>query len=402
MYKKIISMMVILCMALSFTAGTVFAIDENAEIKAAMKAIDAGKDTLQITYDMSPDAFLAAASKLLPEGSTVTLSFSKETDYRLYNATSEKDGSLFVNILFTCGVYTRHEMFDIKIPKLTGTDAELNADNEKINKDKALVSKALTQRSYTNDTTKEDILETVRAAVENGSTVEWADDYEKIDATTSTMGSIKGTLNLKLNQVRASVKVAKTIRRVTNTQPSKPEDVSGNTETKTSFSDVKADAYYAAAVAWAVEKKITAGTSDTTFSPDDTCTRAQILTFLWRAVGSPKIGAKNPFSDVSADDYYYDAAIWANQKGMVLGDKFEGNTPCTRSSTVMYLWKNAGAPNGASAVSFGDVDNSADYAKAVAWAVENKITSGTSATEFSPEMICNRGQIVTFLNRAVK
>ena len=168
------------------------------------------------------------------------------------------------------------------------------------------------------------------------------------------------------------------------------------------FDDVKSDAYYADAVKWAVEKKITAGTSDTTFSPDDTCTRAQILTFLWRAVGSPKADTQNPFSDVSADDYYYDAAIWASEKGMVSSDKFEGNMPCTRSSTVTYIWKNAGCPPASVLGTFRDVDTGANYAGAVAWAVASGVTSGTSSAEFSPDMICSRGQIVTFLNRALK
>ncbi len=167
------------------------------------------------------------------------------------------------------------------------------------------------------------------------------------------------------------------------------------------FSDVRHDAYYANAVKWAVEKNITVGTTATTFSPDDTCTRAQILTFLWRAVGSPKATAKNPFSDISASDYFYDAAIWASENGMVTGSKFEGNTPCTRASTVTYMWKNAGAPQTDISNKFNDVASGSDYAEAVAWAVKTSVTSGTSDTEFSPDTICSRGQIVTFLNRAL-
>lgn len=169
-----------------------------------------------------------------------------------------------------------------------------------------------------------------------------------------------------------------------------------------SFKDVSSDAYYANAVKWAVERNITTGTSQTTFSPDETCTRAQILTFLWRAVGSPETNAANPFSDVKKSDYYYGAALWASEKGMVKGNKFEGETPCLRSSTVTYLWQNSGSPEAEKISSFEDVSASAEYAKAVSWAVENGVTSGTSATEFSPNEICSRGQIVTFLNRAIK
>lgn len=167
------------------------------------------------------------------------------------------------------------------------------------------------------------------------------------------------------------------------------------------FTDVSSDAYYANAVKWAVNKKITAGTSSTTFSPNDTCTRAQILTFLWRAVGSPKSNAANPFSDVKNDAYYCDAAIWASEKGMVTGSVFNGDTPCTRSSTVTYLWQNAGEEDVTADKEFNDVPSGSDYAMAIAWAVSNGVTSGTSDTTFSPDEICSRGQIVTFLNRAL-
>ena len=176
-------------------------------------------------------------------------------------------------------------------------------------------------------------------------------------------------------------------------QPSQSESLS--------FADVAADAYYADAVKWAVERKITTGTSDTTFSPADTCTRAQILTFLWRAVGAPESDGENPFSDVKESDYYYGAAVWAYEKGMVTGNQFGADTPCTRSSTVTYLWQNAGSPQWSEESTFADVDSGSEYAKAVAWAVGNGVTSGMSDTEFSPEVICDRGQIVTFLKRAL-
>lgn len=167
------------------------------------------------------------------------------------------------------------------------------------------------------------------------------------------------------------------------------------------FNDVKLTDWFADAVSWAVEKGITAGTSATTFSPADTCTRAQILTFLWRAVGSPKADMANSFEDVKSTDYYYNAALWAKEKGMVSGSHFEGNTPCTRAYTVIYLWKNAGSPTVKPSDTFADVDKNAEYAQAVAWALENGVTSGTSATTFSPNDTCTRGQIVTFLKRAL-
>lgn len=174
------------------------------------------------------------------------------------------------------------------------------------------------------------------------------------------------------------------------------------TEDAPRFMDVPADAYYAVPVAWAVDKKITSGTSLTTFSPANTCTRAHILTFLWRAVGSPKDSSGNHFNDVCSDDYFYNAALWAYDMGMVEGESFEGDLACTRAATVTYLWQCAGSPEPDGECAFDDVPADAPYAEAVAWAVENNITTGTSATTFSPNMVCDRGQIVTFLHRALK
>ena len=166
------------------------------------------------------------------------------------------------------------------------------------------------------------------------------------------------------------------------------------------FSDVKTGDYFAEPVLWAVEKGITAGTSATTFSPNTDCSVAQILTFLWRANGSPKSSGSNPFTDIKSGDYYAEAAVWAYEKGMVSGSTFGGNTPCTRSMAVTYMWKAAGSPN-AGKSGFTDVPANANYAGAVAWAVEQGVTAGTSASTFSPDNVCTRGQIVTFLYRGL-
>ena len=167
------------------------------------------------------------------------------------------------------------------------------------------------------------------------------------------------------------------------------------------FSDVKETDYFADAVLWAVEKNITSGTSKATFSPDATCSKAQILTFLWRANGSPDPMAENPFTDVKTTDYFYKAALWAAEKGLVSGSTFGANTDCTRAMTMEYMWKAAGSPAASYNGKFNDVPASADYAQAVAWAVEQKITSGTGGNNFSPAATCTRGQIVSFLHRAM-
>ncbi len=179
------------------------------------------------------------------------------------------------------------------------------------------------------------------------------------------------------------------------------EDMTPHSTAVSTFSDVSETAYYAQPVQWAVEKGITAGTSSTTFSPDATCTTAEILTFLWRSQDQPEPSIKNPFTDVTPEAYYYQAALWAYETGLISGTSFHGDTPCTRSATVTYLWKLAGSPS-ASYAAFTDVPDTADCAQAVAWAVSKDITSGTSANTFSPEMVCSRSQIVTFLYRAYK
>ena len=274
-------------------------------------------------------------------------------------------------------------------------------------------------------------------------------------------------------------------------------------QTFAGFTDVKESDYFADPVRWAVDKMITAGTSATTFSPNQNCTVAQIVSFLYRAYGSPNVNVSNPFSDVKSSDYYYDAARWAYEKGIVTGSTFGGNRPCTRAMAVDYMWKAAGGPYADFAIydgylnkytgsssdvvipnivsiidmdwypepkkltsvtipsrvtligmdafyncdnltdvyyegseaqwqaikveepisnnalskatihynskmpekvvntGFTDVPSTADCAEAVKWAVDKGVTAGTSATTFSPDSVCTRGQIVTFLHRAL-
>ena len=168
------------------------------------------------------------------------------------------------------------------------------------------------------------------------------------------------------------------------------------------FVDVSGGSYYEDAVLWAVREGITSGTTATTFSPGASCTRAQMVTFLWRAAGSPKASGSNPFRDVSADTYYYDAVLWAVENGITSGisaDAFAPDAMVTRAQTVTFLYRAAGSPAAAPGSSFSDVSGNAYYADAVSWAVEKGITSGTAAAAFSPDADCTRAQIVTFLYR---
>ena len=170
---------------------------------------------------------------------------------------------------------------------------------------------------------------------------------------------------------------------------------------ETNFTDVPSGSWYEEPISWAVEEGVTTGTSESTFSPDVTCSKAEILTFIWRACGSQEPAISNPFTDISSVDYYYNAALWAYENGIVDGIVFSPNTPCSRSMAVTYLWAKEGRPTPSTSASFTDVGSNADYVQAVSWAVEQEITNGTSATAFSPDEICSRSQIVTFLYRDV-
>ena len=179
----------------------------------------------------------------------------------------------------------------------------------------------------------------------------------------------------------------------------------GNPQTGV-FVDVATGSYYEDAVDWAVENGITQGTDDTHFSPDGICTRAQAVTFLWRNAGSPAPKTNTmPFTDVNAGSYYYDAVLWAVENGITEGTSdttFSPNATCTRARIVTFLWRSEMSPAAGTANPFADVKSTAYYANAVLWAVKAGITKGTTNTTFSPDADCTRAQIVTFLWRCKK
>ena len=246
-------------------------------------------------------------------------------------------------------------------------------------------------------------------------------DAENGSATASRKSASKGTTitvtatpdkgyeldTLKVTDKNGDkVKLTEKNGKYTFTMPASAVTVKA-TFTKTAenpFTDVNDDAYYKDAVIWAVENGITKGISGTMFSPDAACTRAQAVTFLWRAAGSPspKSGAM-PFGDVAADAYYHDAVLWAVENGITKGTSdttFSPDSKCTRAQIVTFLWRAQKSPAVASVNVFTDVAADAYYADAVNWAVANGITSGTSAATFSPNADCTRAQIVTFLYRS--
>ncbi len=174
------------------------------------------------------------------------------------------------------------------------------------------------------------------------------------------------------------------------------------------FDDVKdPEKYYYDPVYWAYyhDPQITKGTSDTLFSPDVTCSRAQIVTFLWRMMGEPEVEYNMEFTDVTEDRYFYKAVAWAASEGITTGTsktKFSPDDGCTRAQIVTFLWRAMGSPEPETTAKFDDVTAGRYFAKAVSWAAENNITKGTSATKFSPDVKCTRAQAVTFLYRTAQ
>ena len=258
----------------------------------------------------------------------------------------------------------------------------------------------------------------------------WYDSYYTIKATAGTGGSISPSGSVSVREGRdqtftitpdksyavSNVKIdgksigavkSYTFENVRRTHTIEVIFMKANGNPQTGvFVDVATGSYYEDAVDWAVGNGITQGTDDTHFSPDGICTRAQAVTFLWRAAGSPKPETRTmPFTDVPAGSYYYDAVLWAVENDITKGTSdttFSPNMTCTRAQIVAFLWRSEKSPAAGTANPFADVKSTAYYADAVLWAVKENITRGTTNTTFSPDADCTRSQIVTFLWRCKK
>ena len=243
----------------------------------------------------------------------------------------------------------------------------------------------------------------------NGSVSVTPKNASKGDTVTVTVKADKG---YELSTLTVTDKDGKTVKltdkgngKYTFTMPGskvevKAEFVEISTDSANPFRDVSKNAYYYKQVLWAVEKGITSGVSANEFAPEAACTRGQMVTFLWKAAGSPEVSGTLAFNDVSADAYYAKAVRWAAQQGITSGTSagvFSPNAPCTRGQMAMFLYAYAKTPAVTGSVPFGDVASSDYFNTAVLWAVNNGITSGTSSTTYSPASVCTRGQMVVFL-----
>ena len=250
---------------------------------------------------------------------------------------------------------------------------------------------------------------TTPSKTENGTVTVSPRSAEKGDTVTIT---VKPDSGYRLDDLTVTDKNGKELKltdkgngKYTFTMPAGKVEINATfvKEVETSpFSDVSTDAYYYEAVKWAQEKGITGGIGNGLFGPNQPCTRAQIVTFLWRVAGSPEPKSTSSFSDVSADSYYAKAVAWAVENGITVGTSsttFSPDDTCTRAQSVTFLFRALGKLVDSKA-EFSDVPTDSYYANAVAWAVENGVTNGIGDGLFGPDNSCTRAQIVTFLYRA--
>lgn len=234
---------------------------------------------------------------------------------------------------------------------------------------------------------------------DNSITFAWSDDLQTCQATAvcSKCGE-KQTIACQVTTSAANGTITYTATCII--------DGKTYTDTRTEtepfpFTDVFETDYYYQAVKWAVDNHVTAGVTPTIFSPGSQCTRAQIVTFLWNLNGKPEPkDTVNPFTDVTESDWFYQPILWAVQNNVTAGTSattFSPNAKCTRAQVVTFLWNMNGQPKLSVSNPFKDVKTSDWYYHAIMWAVQNNVTAGTSATTFSPNQICTRGQVVTFL-----
>lgn len=331
----------------------------------------------------------------VPEGGTVTVTQTDDQGSKVKPLDLTGNGNISVNLSNTTAKYT----FTVRYA---------GGDNYKASSDTCDVSVTRYTSGGGGTTTYAVAVDSAK----NGSVSVSPKNASKGATVTIT---VKPNSGYELDDLTVTDKNGKTVKvtegkngKYTFTMPASKVTVEASftkikEEPKVSFGDVSTSAYYYDAVAWAVENGVTGGTSATTFSPNAACTRAQAVTFLWRAAGSPAPKSSvNPFADISASAYYYDAVLWAVERGITAGTSattFSPDATCTRAQIVTFLYRAVGTTTSGTNP-FVDVADNAYYAAAVKWAVAEGVTAGTSASTFSPDASCTRGQIVTFLYRA--
>ena len=365
-----------------------------ADVEAAINAVDRTKSKAeQSEVDAMADAITAAVKALTYKDADYT---KVDAAIEKANALNENDYRDFSAVKAAIDAVVRGK----NITEQSEVDAMAQAIEEAIN--------ALVRRS-SGGSSSPSYSVTTPGKTENGTVTVSPRSAEKGDTVTITAKPDSG---YQLDDLTVTDKNGKELKltdkgngKYTFTMPASKVEIKVTfvKEVETSpFSDVSTSAYYYEAVKWAQEKGITGGIGNGLFGPNQPCTRAQIVTFLWRAAGSPEPKAMSSFSDVSADSYYAKAVAWAVENGITTGTgdgKFSPDATCTRAQSVTFLFRAIGKLVDSKA-EFSDVLTDSYYANAVAWAVENGVTNGIGDGLFGPDNSCTRAQIVTFLFRA--
>ena len=343
-------------------------------------------DILEVTaldYNGTYDGKNHSITVNAPEGATVKYGESAGTYDQ--NSVVKKDAGTYV-------VYWK-----------ATKDSQTVSGSAVINIAKApLTIKADNQYMYVGDTKPTKLTYTVSGLVSGEAlttepTLSCAADGQTVGTFAIVPSGASVSSNYEIRYINGSLTVSH--RYIT---PSIPATPAPKPDYTSNFADVPANAFFADAVKWAVDKGVTNGLTETMFGPYEPCTRGQIITFLWRAAGSPEPKTAVSFADVPAGSYYAKAVAWAIENGITNGvtdTTFAPDATCTRGQGVTFLYRALKGSAGATS-SFVDVPTNAFYADAVGWAVSGKVTDGTSNTTFSPDDNCTRGQIVTFLYRA--
>ena len=365
-----------------------------AAVEVAIKAVDRTKSKAeQSEVDAMADAITAAVKALTYKDADYT---KVDAAIEKANALNENDYRDFSAVKAAIDAVVRGK----NITEQSEVDAMAQAIEEAIN--------ALVRRS-SGGSSSPSYSVTTPSKTENGTVTVSPRSAEKGDTVTIT---VKPDSGYQLDDLTVTDKNGKELKltdkgngKYTFTMPASKVEIKATfvKEVETSpFSDVSTSAYYYEAVKWAQEKGITGGIGNGLFGPNQPCTRAQIVTFLWRAAGSPEPKSMSSFSDVSADSYYAKAVAWAVENGITTGTgdgKFSPDATCTRAQSVTFLFRAIGKLVDSKA-EFSDVLTDSYYANAVAWAVENGVTNGIGDGLFGPDNSCTRAQIVTFLFRA--
>ena len=364
-------------------------------VKDSINAVDRAKSKAQQTeVDAMAKAIEDAVSALQYKGADYTKVDAAIAKANELNKDNYKDFS-------AVEAAVKAVVRDKNITEQSEVDAMAQAIEEAIN--------ALVRRSSGGGSSSPSYSVTTPGKTENGTVTVSPRSAEKGDTVTIT---VKPDSGYQLDDLTVTDKNGKELKltdkgngKYTFTMPASKVEINATfvKEVETSpFSDVPTSAYYYEAVKWAQEKGITGGIGNGLFGPNQPCTRAQIVTFLWRAAGSPEPKSMSSFSDVSADSYYAKAVAWAVENGITTGTgdgKFSPDATCTRAQSVAFLFRAIGKLVDSKA-EFSDVLTDSYYANAVAWAVENGVTNGIGNGLFGPDNSCTRAQIVTFLFRA--